>query len=261
LSAREGGIDGAVRQAMTAVDRRVAADDTMYLGNDPHYFGVAASALKMMLLALETAGRATPRRILDHGCGYGRIMRALRAAFPDAELLAYDVDAGGVAHCVAAFGARPIGGANDAIRLADVRDVDLLWCGSVLTHLEAARWPAVLGDFAGMLAEGGIAVLTTHGRAAAGRMEQAYHYGLPAEARAAVLASYREHGFGYRDLPGFAGYGIAVSSASWVLQQVAGVPGLRVIGYVEAGWDGHQDVLSLARDADRLPVLHDSGGT
>ena len=46
----------------------------------------------------------------------------------------------------------------------------------------------------------------------------------------------------------------------WVLNEVAGVPGLRVIGYVEAGWDGHQDVLSLARDADRLPVLRDTGG-
>ena len=53
---------------------------------------------------------------------------------------------------------------------------------------------------------------------------------------------------------------VALSSASWVLNEVAGVPGLRVIGYVEAGWDGHQDVLSLARDADRLPVLRDTGG-
>jgi trans-aconitate methyltransferase len=260
LSSPEGRIDGAVRQVMTAVDRRVAAGDTMYMGNDQHYFDVAASALKAMLLAVEAAGRGTPRRILDFGCGYGRVMRAMRAAFPDAELLAFDVDAGGVAHCAAAFGARPIGAEKDQGQLADVRDVDLLWCGSVLTHLDAAKWPALLGQWAEMLAQGGIAVVTTHGRAAAGRLEHAYDYCLAAEARAAVLRSYRAQGFGYHDLPGHHGYGLSMSSASWVLQQVARVPGLRVIGYAEAGWDGHQDVLSLARDADRLPVLHDSGG-
>jgi hypothetical protein len=27
---------------------------------------------------------------------------------------------------------------------------------------------------------------------------------------------------------------------------------LRIVGYVEAGWDRHQDVLSVAKDADGL---------
>jgi SAM-dependent methyltransferase len=255
-----GRVDDVVRGVMAAVDRTMCGGDTMYLGNDDHYFAVAASALRAMLIALETAGRPAPRRILDFGCGYGRVMRAMRAAFPEAELLAFDIDAGGVAHCAAAFGARPIGASTDQGQLADVRDVDLLWCGSVLTHLDATKWPTLLGQWAEMLAGGGIAIVTTHGRAAALRLEHAYSYALPAEARAVILSSYRAQGFGYHALPGYDGYGISMSSPSWVLQQVARVPGLRVIGYVEAGWDGHQDVLSLARDADRLPVLHDSGG-
>ena len=50
-----GRIEEAVQAMMAAVDRTVAADDTMYTGDDQHYFSVGASALKAMLLALESA--------------------------------------------------------------------------------------------------------------------------------------------------------------------------------------------------------------
>ncbi len=245
------GIEDRVRAVMARADRRVAPGDTMYHGNDAHYFGVAASALKAMLLALETAGRREPRRVLDFGCGFGRVMRAVRAAFPGAELLACDVDAAGVAYCVEAFGARAVSGSTDLARLEPLRGVDLIWCGSVLTHLDAAQWPRLLAYFACALSDGGVAVITTHGRRTAWRMEHVADHGLAPSERASVLESYRSTGFGYRD-QGQRGYGISISSPAWVVGQVRLVPELRTIGYIEAGWDGHQDVLSVARDAERV---------
>lgn len=252
-----GRIEEAVQAMMAAVDRTVAANDTMYTGDDQHYFSVGASALKAMLLALESAGKGAPRRVLDFGCGYGRVMRAMRGAFPDAELLACDVDAAGVDHCARAFGARAMGSSADLGRLEHVREVDLLWCGSVLTHLDAPQWPRLLGHFADALADGGVAVVTTHGRVAGWRLESVTDYGLEPRARATVLAAYGANGFGYHDYPGQKGYGISVSSPAWVLRQVEQVPALRAVAFAEGGWDRHQDVLSLAKDADRLLKRND----
>ena len=244
-------IDERVRAVMARADRRVAPGDTMYHGHDAHYFGVGASALKAVLLALETAGSREPRRVLDFGCGFGRVMRALRAAFPGAELLACDVDPGGVAHCAEAFGARPVPGTTDLARMEPLRDVDLIWCGSVLTHLDVPQWQELLAYFAATLSDRGVAVMTTHGRRTAWRLEHVADYGLAPSDRAAVLEAYRSTGFGYCD-QGQQGYGISLSSPAWAVDRVGRVPELRTIGYVEAGWDGHQDVLSVARDAERV---------
>jgi len=93
--------------------------------------------------------------------------------------------------------------------------------------------------------------MTTHGRLTAWRMEHVADYGLAPSDRAAVLESYRSTGFGYCD-QGQHGYGISVSSPAWALGQVRLVPAWRTIGYLEAGWDGHQDVLAVARDAERV---------
>jgi len=238
-----------VSAALSVIDRTIAPGDTMYTSAE-HYFSVGASALRAVLLALDAAGLdAPPRTILDYGCGHGRVMRFLRAAFPEAALLACDIDAPAVAHCVAAFGARAVVGQIDFDRLERLAGIDLIWCGSVLTHLAAAQWPRLLGYFAGALAEGGLAVVTTGGRAVAAKLEQVTDYGLGPQARAATLAAYRSSGFGYNDYPGNKGYGLSVAGPEWVAGQVIRTRGLRLVAYTEAGWDRHLDVVALVKDA------------
>ena len=52
-----------------------------------------------------------------------------------------------------------------------VREVDLVWSGSVFTHLDAPQWVPLLRYIARALAPGGVAVLTTHGRRVAWRIQ------------------------------------------------------------------------------------------
>src|SRR5205814_7212208 len=52
----------------------------------------ALSALRCVREAMAAAGKTDVRRILDFPCGYGRVVRVLKAAFPDAELAAGDSD-------------------------------------------------------------------------------------------------------------------------------------------------------------------------
>jgi SAM-dependent methyltransferase len=233
------------------MDRTIAPGDTMYTSDD-HYFSVGASALRAMLLALETVGLKEPRRILDFGCGYGRVLRLLRAAFPHAELLACDVDVEAMTHCAQAFGARAVAGSTDFDRVERLHGIDLIWCGSVLTHLPAPQWQRLLAYFAEVLADGGVAVVTTAGRSTAGLLEQGPAFGVEAYERAAMVASYKSSGLGYSDAPGHVDYGLCVSRPDWVLAQVLPHSGLRIVGFVEAGWDHHLDVVSLAKDAHRV---------
>lgn len=52
--------------------------------------------------------RASTDRILDFGCGHGRVMRWLRAAYPNARITGTDVDKGGVDFCAATFGSHTV---------------------------------------------------------------------------------------------------------------------------------------------------------
>src|SRR5882672_2627015 len=88
-----------------AISDEIAPKDGMYNGNLTHYMGVGYSALRCIGSNLLVAGVAEPARILDLPCGHGRVMRALRAAFPAAEITGCDLDQDGVAHCGRVFGA------------------------------------------------------------------------------------------------------------------------------------------------------------
>jgi SAM-dependent methyltransferase len=247
-------LDELVAVTMARIDRTIAEGDRMYGGQDGQYFGIGESALRSCLHALHGAGRPLPRRVLDFGCGHGRVLRTLRAAFPDAELLACDIDPEAVEFCRATFGARPVAGSENLPETRQVTGIDLLWAGSVLTHLDLPGWDALLRYCARALAPGGIALLTTHGRRVARNLEHGIHdgYGLDAEGERTVLDGYRDVGFGYADYPGQRGYGISLSSPSRAIGRALAQPGLRLAGYDEAGWYGHQDVLVLVRDGNEL---------
>lgn len=251
-------LTGLVDQAMSTVDRTIAPDDSMYGGNDEHYFGVTRDALRATLQALHGAGRPDPARVLDFGCGYGRVLRAFRAAFPEAELVACDLDPAAVAQCVSAYDARPLAAAVDVDLIEQVHDVDLIWCGSVFTHLDAPQWGPLLRYFGRALRPGGLAVVTTHGRRVAWRMQNVdgRTYGLAEPVLNRVLATYYASGFGYGDYPGQDGYGISLSSPGWAADKVLETPDLRLVGYQEAAWDQHQDVVVLAKDANATLKAH-----
>ncbi len=220
----------------------------MFTGDERHYIDVGLSAIRCIRLALETRRASAPRRILDLPCGHGRVLRALRAAWPEAELTACDLARDGVDFCARTFGARPVYSALDprAVALAP-GCFDLIWVGSLLTHLERERWTVFLECFHAWLAPGGLLVFTTLGRYAAYRMEQGIEYGLDAEQRSGLLADFARDGFGYRDYPRQSGFGIALASPSFVTRLLLRGHDTRLVTYGEALWDEHQDVVACQK--------------
>ena len=239
-------------QTPPGISERIAAADTMFVGRPDWYQLVGQSAWRCITASLLVAGVAEPRHVLDLPCGHGRVLRVLKRGFPNADITACDLDRDGVDFCAREFGARPVYSTTDLGRLQFDRQFDLVWCGSLVTHLDASGWLATFQCFLRALRPGGVAIVTFHGRWVAYLLQQGERYGLSEASVRRMLAAYAADGFGYADYEGQAGYGVSVSSPAWVLRELHQWQGLRVVGLTERWWDDHQDVLVVQKLPDGL---------
>lgn len=215
----------------------------MMMGTPEEYYEWGAAALACIQLAIGIAGKARPESILDLPSGYGRVLRFLKAAFPTAALTACDLDEDAVRFCEAVFGAKPVVSAQDPVAIEFADKFDLIWCGSLFTHLPAERWHQFLNVFVRALSKESVVVFTTNGRA----MYETIHrgqrtFGGPDPER--MLRDYETQGFGFSARNRTGDYGASLSSPAWVSHLLERHPDLRLITYVEGGWRGLQDVVA-----------------
>lgn len=234
------------------LNRTLAANDFM-AGDD--YFNVGKSAVGAIIAALLSAGVASPRRILDLACGNGRITRHLALLFPDAEITVCDLYPEMVQFCVDTFGARPALSTENLAELRFDRDFDLIWCGSLLTHCDAALFVGALHTMRRALATPGVAVATVHGRRALALQHYAWKLCPDTLFRPAERAFHRT-GFGFINtfddeakrlfpLNANLGGGHSLSSAAYVSGLIAEMEDVALLFYREMGWNGHQDVVAF----------------
>jgi SAM-dependent methyltransferase len=230
--------------------------DPMLRGGVDHYLRSGTSALECIDLAIAAAGKEGIESVLDLPCGYGRQLRTLKAAFPDASFTACDVDREAVDFCARVFGATPVYSTEDPgeIELDGQGTFDLIWSGSLLTHLRQEAWGPFFRFFESALAPGGILVFTVHGRYAVEQLRaRNFQYALSEDAIVALLEDYDGDGFGYVESEsaysaGITGsYGISMSSPAWVCGQLTEIPGLRLLTYAEAGWHDHHDAVGCVK--------------
>ncbi|MGR8932191.1 MAG: class I SAM-dependent methyltransferase [Gammaproteobacteria bacterium] len=134
---------------MIEFDRTISPKETMRAATEEAYFNVSISAYHAIQRAIFSAGKNSEsiRKILDFGCGHGRVLRVLSAGFPDATVTACDLLEDGVAFCHKTFGARPLKGFEDLNQIQVDEKFDLIWVGSVFTHLPPDRWRDFLTFF------------------------------------------------------------------------------------------------------------------
>lgn len=240
-------------QPPAEVEQEIAAGDEMYIeGRRDPYFEAGRSALRAIKLALLAAGKERPARILDFPCGHGRVLRMLKAAFPDAALTAGDLNAEGVSFCERTFGATPVNSALYAEEVEIDGKFDLVWCGSLLTHLDLDRWDGFFSLLTNSVDEGGVLVFTAFGRYPAERIRRKeFDYGLDEQGARKILSEFDRDGFGYADYAGQTLSGMTLSSPSWLCEKIARTPDFRLVSYTERGWSAHQDVIAVTRDGAR----------
>ncbi|HEY9405201.1 MAG TPA: class I SAM-dependent methyltransferase [Pyrinomonadaceae bacterium] len=237
------------RELLRQVDSRISPRDTMYTGDGAHYFKVGLSAMGIVEEALRRANLAEVGRVLDLPCGHGRVLRFLARRFPRAKFTACDLDRDGVDFCARAFGATPVYSLTDLDALSFDTPFDLIWCGSLITHLDAHATRALFRLFARHLAPGGLLLFSAHGDFVARRMPSGeFDYMLTPAQVETITRRYAETGFGYEDYAGEGGYGVALTSPAWIRARVGEVGGLKEVYFGERVWDAHHDAFGFVRE-------------
>jgi SAM-dependent methyltransferase len=227
-------------------DTSIAPGDHMWATGAECYFDVGLSALQCVKRSAAMMDMV-PTSILDMPCGHGRVCRMLRAEYPNAHITVCDLDSSGVDFCAKQFAAEAVYSNEDIRKLTLERSFQLIWCGSLFTHLDEHRWRDFLLFFTDHLLPDGVLVFTTHGRQPIQWMQEGFFdYGLPKAEQRHLIDSWRTNQFGFVS-PGNQAFGISLSSLSWVCAQVESIGSLKVIGVTEAGWAGHQDVFTCTR--------------
>lgn len=231
------------------VSQHVHPGDVMFTTGPDWYWSVGRSAIEVICSALGLSWIAAVQRMLDLPCGHGRVARHLRAAFPDADFFCCDIDREGVDFCATEFRATPIYSEPDLTLVQLPADLDLIWVGSLFTHLDQARAGAWLAYLARHLRPHGMLVATFHGLF----MPDMFARGpdIDGASLRVIDEGFRTSGWGYDNYGNASDYGFSRSHPATVVKMATGIPGTRMISYVERGWAFNHDVLALVSQ-DRL---------
>jgi SAM-dependent methyltransferase len=243
----------AFAKSYPGVPGRLHIDDLMLKTDSPeairHYLSAGTEAIELMELICSKAGRQLEaiRSFLDFPCGYGRVTRQAIARIPPACVTAADVDSQAVRFCAAEFRVKPL------VTPRDVRDIslperyDLVFVGSLLTHLPVDDGIALLRILGQSLPADGILIFTTQGETC---LEHLEWYGSEFVAAAATYRRLlKEQGAGFIPYRRYARYGITLHTQRHLQRVMSDLCGshLELIQFSERGWNAHQDVWSFHR--------------
>lgn len=241
---------GLLERAESNVCRNISEKDEMMhakFNTADVYLVVGRSALHLIISALIANDLDPPKSILDLPCGHGREARYLRAAFPEAEIYASDINADGVRFCAETFSMQPLPSDVDLQKLVLPMSYDLIWCGSLVTHLDTARATQLLDKFCDHLSPDGLLLFSTHGRMHANFVHQRCFKLTTNELFEPIRTDYLRLAYGYRDYPGYQEFGLSLTSPQWIFQYVYGRDDLTLCSFAERAWHGMHDVTVLQK--------------
>jgi SAM-dependent methyltransferase len=217
----------------------------MFHGNLDHYFSCGASAFNIISAAIGLSGLSRVDSILDFGSGAGRVTRWLRAGYSSANFSVTDIRTNDLAFCVEEFSVSSWASGVSTEELSAPRHYDVIWVGSVITHLPETLSIRLILKLLSWLNPNGVLVLSMHGRFARSNGPKAHNYGV--EGRWAEIEQGYEGsvGYGYVDYPFQTDYGISLAKPSWTARLIETMPEFRLVLFSECAWDGHHDVVAI----------------
>lgn len=238
-------------------NREISGRDTMvWPGAEEQYFSLGQRALDLVMFSGRLCDKPHYERILDLPCGHGRVLRWLRAQYDYAQITACDLERSGVDFCRDQFGATGVYSQTDLKALRFDAQFDLVWCGSLLTHLSPAAWHEAVDGLIRWTAECGVIVFSTQGRFFATQLARgeggfADNVDIPA-----LLGAFGREGHAFE--PYYEDptrqYGLAVTSPEYLGRVLQRYPNVIVRAYLEQAW-GVQDVVILYKKAGYFEPL------
>lgn len=248
-------------------DRTISPDDHMAFSGEEAYFRVTDSGAECILHGVKSVGLhlTNIRSVLDFGSGYGRVYRALPRMFPSAVCTAMELIAAAARFCAETFGGDYVVSSENLDHVAMPRQYDVVWVGSVFTHLPQHRWVGLMSFLARITSPGGVVVFTVHGEKSLHVFEthilsSMSHVMTESDFRK-VQSDLPQKGFCYvpkqaADLahgvkigmnitPGE--YGFSFNTESWVRGFIQTLPEWELVSHCPAAWANNHDVVTVQR--------------
>ncbi len=228
----------------------ISSDDEMLgPGGKEHYYNVGLSAIDCIFKGINIAGRKINEinKILDFPCGYGRVLRFLKSFFPDSDIYACEIDEKYLDFCKNTFSVRTIISTKSFRNINLENKFDLIWCGSLFTHLNSIKFRKLLNFFYNQLSDSGLLVFSTHGRFAYNNIKN-FDYGLRLHQKLWVKIKYNIFDFAYVNYLRHFGYGVSFSKPSWICSLIEKLPQLRLLASMEKAWDNHHDIIICKKE-------------
>ncbi len=232
------------------VIKNIHESDNMNMSTVERYFEVGRSAISVIAKVMICSGVEEVNNILDFACGFGRVSRYLRAEFPDADFTAADIWKESVAFNASTFSATAYCSDTDFSKINFHQSFDLIWCGSLITHIPEQQAIELLNCFTRHLKRGGLMVFTTHGRNMYKRRQlKSMSYNISDNDFLKVEESYKNVGYGFAPYDKETSYGnmygISMTSLGWIYSFLVNQSDFSLKAYIESGWDNHQDVVAI----------------
>jgi hypothetical protein len=220
----------------------VSVNDDMFHGDADSYYRIGIQAEK--IISEYVANRDNPK-ILIMPSGHGRETRFFRFRYPHAELIACDLDEDAIDFCEKIFNCTPLISSENFSEVNYPNNCDVIWVGSLITHVSELRARELLTLLIKSLKIGGSLIISSHGRYVADILAKGPGYGLDSDGTNMLNKDFKRYGFGYSNYPAMENYGISVVEPDWFTSffKSLNIPHNLVVS--EKFWDNHHDVISL----------------
>ena len=241
--------DDRYNQLIKEINLKRCYYDEMYENDGSHYLKVGLSAISCIEDAIRESEANEIKEVLDLPCGYGRVMRFVKARFPGAALTACDLNKHAVDFCAKEFGATPVYSKINLDEFTIGKKFDLIWCGSLITHLDIEHTKQVLRFFYRHLNTGGLLVFSMHGKEVMHNLKtRKYDYTLSNAAIEKIIAETESIGYGYANYKRTSGYGISLTTGAWMKQALDEVGQWKNYRHMETAWDNHHDIYTVVKE-------------
>lgn len=226
------------------VDMTIHPKDVMYnTAQRPEDYSYCGEAGIEVISAVLLAGPTTTiGHILDFSGGYSRVGRFIRGLFPEAEITFSDVEAEAAQFCAEQFRGKALVTPKDVAAVTLPDKYDVIWLGSVFTHMDYARMKVLFAKLFDALTPGGVLIGTFRGE----KMYRSY-LASPgvAERDAELLREYETTGVAYRQYPGWTDdRGLSLVKPQKLIEIGQEHPDARLVMYCEAGWASAHDAIA-----------------
>jgi SAM-dependent methyltransferase len=256
------------KDVLRKVSLRLHRGDFYLPGKGRHYLSIGLTSLHCINAALDHAPNPV-RTILVFPSGHGRILRFLKVRFPRATICASDIKRETVEFCRREFHVAGIVSSDDFSKVSLPGPFDLIWSGSLLTHLNESQSKELLRLYYRNLAPGGLCVFTTQGSTPAAWLRSgAETYNLTEAARRKILSEFDDRGYGYAHYevgPGYDGsagpsYGISLATRTRVVEMAAAAGDWTLSSFFERAWSDQQDVYAFTKGPTKASLIVEARG-